>query len=65
VSAIRQHAGSVSSGYSESELDDDEAASFVDAPERLSTDDMICENCGPERLMRSKYKLVRIRERPN
>jgi|SRR5579862_2639672 len=41
VSPIRRR-GSLSSGPSDS----DEGSSFVDAPEHLSTDDMICKNCG-------------------
>jgi hypothetical protein len=34
--------GSISSGHSE----DEEGNSFVDAEERLSTDDMVCKTCG-------------------
>lgn len=44
LSPIRR--GSISSGHS-SEGMDDEARSFVDAEERLSSsDDMVCKNCG-------------------
>jgi WD repeat-containing protein 44 len=38
--------GSVSSGHSDDELDGAETRSFVDAEERLSSDDMVCKNCG-------------------
>jgi WD repeat-containing protein 44 len=41
LSPVRRR-GSLSSDASDS----DEATSFVDAPERFSTDDMVCKNCG-------------------
>ena len=47
VSQSPEHSrrGSVSSGHSD-ELDADETRGFVDAEERLSSDDMVCKNCG-------------------
>ena len=36
----------LSSGQSDDEIDAAEAMSFVDAEERLSSDDMVCKNCG-------------------
>jgi len=45
VSPVPRRVGSDSSEYSEPELDDEEARSFFDAHERLSADDMICDNC--------------------
>jgi WD repeat-containing protein 44 len=46
VSPIPRRNGSASSGNSGSELDDEEAKSFFDARERLSADDMVCDDCG-------------------
>ena len=45
LSPVRRR-GSVSSEETDSDIDDEEAKSFVDAAERLSTDDMVCKNCG-------------------
>jgi WD repeat-containing protein 44 len=42
----RSRRGSGSSDHSDDELDAAEARSFVDAEERLSSDDMVCGNCG-------------------
>ena len=42
----RSRCGSVSSGHSDDEFDATEARGFVDAEERLSSDDMVCKNCG-------------------
>ena len=42
----RNRRGSIGSSHSEDELDSVEARSFVDAPERLSSDDMVCKTCG-------------------
>jgi WD repeat-containing protein 44 len=46
VSPERYRSGSISSGHSEKEMGPNEARSFVDAEERLSNDNMVCQNCG-------------------
>lgn len=46
VSPERYRSGSISSGHSEEEMGLNEAQSFVDAEERLSSDNMVCQNCG-------------------
>lgn len=45
ASPVRNRRGSAST-YSDVDMSGDEARVFVDAEERLSSDDMVCKNCG-------------------
>jgi len=46
VSPERYRSGSISSGHSEEEMGPNETRGFADAEERLSSDNMVCQNCG-------------------